>query len=339
METLIGLFFLGSVGFYLYLRFKEKEEEEPSALERFNKRSVSKINKSKHFDPPKENSTSDNVKYLKSTLKKLRKEAEKIERYDEDGLDKVNSEIKHIEKIIHPYEVDQLLKKVTDLRSYRALERKYENTDYGETISYGEIERRETVLEEAFYTAGEKPYKYLLCADIYVDTPLSILEKIGKVYSHDEAMEIKISCSDCRLDVITFGEINDLDMYIDECKEEIEESGIKDLIKLRIIVENDELDSLEKEQKVNSLVLKSDVLKELYFDDYSNDDYYHQYLFKLKVQELAEYDIPKVEEFISRSYTTVEEIVNVPADEINLWNGIGKITLEKIVNAQDKLRR
>lgn len=339
METLLGLFLLGAFGFYLYLRSKEEKEDKSSLSEPFRKLNTSKINTNKQIDSSKVNSTSDNVKYLKTELRKLRKEAERMERHDQDGLDDVKSEIKHIEKIIHPYEVDQLLKKVTDLKSYRALEKKYENTDYGETISYEEIERREAVLEEAFTIAGEKTYKYILWADVSIDTPLAVLEKAGKAYFPDEASKIKESCDQCILSEVPFSEAGDINSEIEDYKIDLKDAGIKELIKLRAVFENDSFDEIAKDKKINEIVSKSNILKELYFDDYGNDDYYDQYLFKRKVQKLSEYNIPKVEKFIASGYETIDEIVNVDANEISSWDGVGKITLDKIVEAQERVKK
>ncbi len=330
METLIALLVWGSIGYFLYLKFKRKaeiKEAKPSNMVKaFKKQNITKSNIN---TPTKARSIHDDVKDLKSTLRKLRKKAENMERYDEDGVDDVYKEIEHYEKIINPYEIKKLVEKVTDLKSYRALEKRQESLDYNGSSGHEEMERQALVIEEALYAVGSKSYKYVVCINVYVDTPLDILKKNGKAFPYNEAMAIKSSCDRCEVSEVTFDEIDELDFYIDECKENADDNGIKDLIKLRTVFENDLFDEIEKEKKINSIVSKSYILKELYFDGYGDDDYYDQYLFKINVQELSEYDIPKIEKFIARGYTTIEKIINVPSEEIGSWEGVGKITLDR----------
>ena len=276
MSTLLIIFLIFAALFILYLREKEGSNDDNNNIGH-----NIDIVKETTDEPIKRQSIKDDVKQLKSTLRKLYKKAEDMEMYDEDdGIDLVLADIKHYEQIINPYDVRQLVEKVTNVRSYRSLEKKYEHTEYGRTIPDGEIERRENVLSEAYTLAGEKTYKYILLVDIDLNTPLNLLKKAGKSYYPHEAMKIKETCSICTLGSVPFSEMDGIDDEISDYMYDMEDAGIKELISIKTIIEDDNIDDLKKKIKINDIISKNEDLQDLYFYDADRENYYELYFNK-----------------------------------------------------------
>ncbi len=351
MEALLGLLFWGGIGYFVYIRYiKTAENDEDTsrsqALKNIDER-VSNVAKKLHTSQKSLqeaelrniNSSKDIAKF-KRRLTSLRKKAEQMEIDDVDGAEEVYDEIKMIEDAIHPHEVKKLVDKVTGLKSYRALYKKYEEGNYGKDLSYEEEGRIESIYEDAVEKVNQMIYGYFLCADVGLDTPLTILDNIGKVFQNkDEIDKIAETYDYSNITEITYEYMEDLDYEIEECIDNAKENGLDELKTLRSIFENTVIDQEMRIAAIDKYISKSKTLKYVYFNDTGNDAYYNQLLDNIKVQELSKYNIPMIDKFVSRGYTTLEEIINVPAEEMLSWKGIGKVNIKKILYSQNRLRK
>ena len=344
MDFIIGILFLGGLAVYVYFKFIQTDSNSSPRIKRKNTSAKTRPLRYKpslkvaSMEEDKPSTIEDNVKSLKSTLRQLRKQAEKMEQNDDPGLDSVLEDIRLREEMISEYEVEKLVEKVKDLKTYRALVRKYDNNSYGNVANHDEIERISGVFEEAVSITGEKVYKYILQADIDTHTPLDLLIKLGKALTPEETREIQKQYSYCEPMEVTYSESEYIKDEIEGYAEELKEEGLQELIKFRKIIENNSLTESSKQEEIDKLVDSSKLLRDVHFHGTDDGQYYYDFIIEAKSLKLEGYNIPMVDKFVKSGYDTIEKIIEVPEDEIRVWYGVGSKTLNSILIAQKRAR-
>jgi hypothetical protein len=127
-------------------------------------------------------------------------------------------------------------------------------------------------MDEAIQIIRDKPWKYYYEEEVSLDTKLTELKIIGKVFSVEE-YEIFSEQLKNKMEVLTMDCISE-DSEVKEITKDNLTDEVKALIKLRTIFESD-LNEDEKEKKYNNLISKNNILLKYFNKD--NINYYQQY--------------------------------------------------------------
>lgn len=158
---------------------------------------------------------------------------------------------------------------VTTLAQFRSLKNKLDKAN--DTLANLSInatdatidrhEARVNLLEEAYYIAGNKAYRWQFLPMVGIETELKIIKASHKVFTpskYKEALE-KLSSDERYWEPL----VADCDPE-EKIEEEIAELNFYS--KFRVIVENDALSQEEKSKKINALVSKNKDIAESHFD-------------------------------------------------------------------------
>ena len=172
---------------------------------------------------------------------------------------------------LETYELVEKVKTPVNLQSlenkYQKLEDKMRDGDY--TSKYDE---KLEILDNASNLASYNPFKYYYYEEPNLFTPLEELNYIGKLLNVEDYNSLDENIKGC-FDVITVGDVEDIQEAKEFMNDNIEIANVKDLQKLRKILESD-LEDQEKEKKYNSTVFKSESLIKLF--SFKCDNYYQQ---------------------------------------------------------------
>jgi len=265
------------------------------------------------------------MKALWNTLKKSFYNNQELEKVSNQNNEyNINIEAEKIAEKIKTFKGIEALKD----KVYQ-LEDKLSEYTYNKTMS-DKTEYKIAIVDKALEIINNTPYRYYYCDDVDMNTPTSILPLVGKVITPKRFKEIDDEYK-VYFEVVLFSDYSSDEEIKEEALEYLTDNT-KEVIKLRKIFESN-IDIISKEKKFDSLVLKSDFLKEMLNIDEDEDiSYYNTYTYNIEIEDKINKfgDVSLASLFVRLGYESIEDIKKLSDKEILSIDGVGIKTLEYI---------
>ena len=209
---------------------------------------------------------------------------------------------------------------------YNAEDKMNDYSDDGKVEMYAKAFVKYEILEEAYYIAQDKPFRYYI-ADFDINMPIEVIKKAGKLITPKEYEALE-DYDDGYFDYFSLGEADNIEELKENAKNILNDNN-KEIINFIKLAENNDI------SKINNLLKKSSFLQNEFDIDLDDDlDPYEQYLDYKEIQEniteLKKKKIPSAYLFVENGYNTIESIKALSDKEVLAINGVGKKTLEKL---------